>query len=429
MDLKLIDRILALGNLIGQAKLAYIEANTDLQVSSWNKGAAQLFGYTEDETMGHFLDELTPLTKRELINCKTTQFITTEVKRGDKTIQCEIFYAPIQSTKGEKFGVAVLAKDISARIKEKATLKRHRHNLTQIFEFAPIGFFHVNSENNIISSNPEYAWMMGYESSTAVVEQVSDFYSQTFFDTERSEEFKFAINEAGEVIRFRARLKRKDNSFVWALCYAKATQDESGRRNGFNGFAIDISETVRAEQELKKVNEKLKMLSVIDGLTQIPNRRKFDDYLGTEWNRHYRNKETISLILSDIDFFKLYNDNYGHQAGDDCLIQVAKSIQTSASRSSDLAARYGGEEFAIVLPHTDAKGAMVVAETIRKNVQELMIPHEDSKVNGYISLSLGVATATPNSHNSAEGLIAMADQALYEAKEKGRNQCVQKLEQ
>ncbi len=428
MDLKLIDRILTLGNLIGHASLAYIEADNDLHVSSWNKGARDLFGYTEDETMGRFLNELTPLKKRDLTNCRTTELINSQVQRDGKTIQCEIFYSPIINTKGEKLGVAVLAKDISARLKDKATLKHHEQNLSQVFEFAPIGFFHVNRDGNINSSNPEYAWMMGYESSEAVVEQITDFYSQTFFDKERSEEFRFSLREAGEIIRFRARLKRKDNSFVWALCYAKATQEASGRTDGFNGFAIDISETVRAEQELKKVNEKLKMLSVIDGLTQIPNRRKFDDYLGTEWNRHYRNKETMSLILSDIDFFKLYNDNYGHQEGDDCLVRVAKSIQTSASRSSDLAARYGGEEFAVVLPHTDAKGALIVSEEIRKNIEKLMIPHEKSEVNAHVTLSLGVATAMPGADNSAEGLLAMADEALYEAKEKGRNQSSQRVE-
>lgn len=428
MDYKLIDRILALGNLIGQANLAYIEATTEFQVSSWNRGAHKLFGHTEDDTMGRFLYELLPLSKKELGACSQTQFITSAHTNADgQEVQCDIYYAPIMNTKGEKLGVAVLAKDISARLKDKAVLKQQEENLKDIFGFAPMGIYHVNRQGNVVSANPEYAWMLGYESAEVVAEQITDFASQTFFDSDKAEEFMFRVNEAEEVIRFRARLKRQDNSFVWALCYAKATRDEDGRRSGFNGFSIDISETVRAEQELKKVNEKLKMLSVIDGLTQIPNRRRFDEYLGSEWKRHFRDKDHMSVILSDIDFFKYYNDNYGHQAGDDCLQKVAQAIFNCANRSTDLAARYGGEEFAIILPNTDADGAMAIAEEARTNVQNLEVPHEKSQVSEHVSLSLGVATMIPGADNSAEALVALADEALYEAKEKGRNQSIGKI--
>ncbi|NOX35794.1 MAG: diguanylate cyclase [Deltaproteobacteria bacterium] len=427
MDFKLIDRILALGNLIGQARLAYIEADNNLQVSSWNKGAMDLFGYTEDDTMGRLLYELIPVKKRELINCKHTRLTTCSLlNHNGQEIQCDIFYAPIMNTKGEKFGVAVLAKDISGRVKDKASLKQQEQNLNDIFSFAPIGFYHVNMEGKIVSSNPEYAWMLGYESAEVVAEQVTDFATQIFFDKEKADEFMFSIFEAEEVIRFRCRLKRKDNSFVWALCYAKATRDESGRMDGFNGFSMDISDTVRVEQELKKANEKLKMLSVMDGLTRIPNRRRFDEYLGSEWKRHYRDKDQLSVILSDIDFFKLYNDNYGHQAGDDCLKKVARAIHDCAHRPADLAARYGGEEFVMVLPGTGADGAMIVAEEVRKNVKNLKIQHEKSKVHEHVTLSLGVATMVPGNDNSAQDLVAKADQALYEAKDNGRDRCVTK---
>ncbi len=427
MDFKLIDRILALGNLIGQANLAYIEADTSLQVSSWNPGARQLFGYTEDETMGRFLDELIPVKKRDLMDCKQTQFLACSHSNEEGgTIQCEIYYAPIMNTKGEKLGVAVLASDVSERLKEKESIRHQEQQLKDIFGFAPIGIYHVNRDGRIDFANPEYAWMLGYESAEAVTEQVTNFPEQIFHDPEKAEEFMFGVNEAEEVIRFRCRLKRKDHSFVWALCYAKVSQDESGRKNGFNGFSIDISETVRAEQEIKKVNKKLKLLSVIDGLTQIPNRRRFDEYLGSEWKRHFRDKDHISVILCDIDFFKLYNDNYGHQAGDECLKKVARAINDCAHRATDLAARYGGEEFVVVLPNTDEDGAMAVAEEVRTHVQNLKIDHETSKVNDHVTLSLGVATMVPGSDNSAEELVAMADEALYEAKENGRNQSVRK---
>ena len=425
MNYKLIDRILTLGNLIGQARLAYIEADMQLQVSSWNLGATYLFGHTEDDTMGRFLYELIPVSKKELNNCRKTQFLTSSHINDDgKRVQYDIFYAPIMNTRCEKLGVAVLANDISGRVKDKANLRQQEQQLNDIFSFAPIGFYHVDMEGKITSANPEYAWMMGYESSDAVIEQITDFTVQTFYDPEKANEFMYTINEAEEVIRFRCRLKRKDNSYVWALCYAKATHDESGRMDGFNGFSIDIRETVRAENGLKKANERLKLLSVIDGLTQIPNRRRFDEYLTSEWKRYCREKGHISLILCDIDFFKFYNDSYGHQSGDDCLKEVARAIHESARRSVDLVARYGGEEFVVVLPGTKLENAMIMAEKVRKNVKNLKIEHIKSKVHDYVTLSLGVAAMVPGNDNSAEELVAQADQALYEAKKNGRNQSI-----
>jgi diguanylate cyclase (GGDEF)-like protein/PAS domain S-box-containing protein len=425
MDFKLIDRILALGNLIGYAGIAYIEADNCLQVSSWNKGAADLFGYSEYETMGCFLYELIPLEKDKLVKCRRTRRETvTYIAGSGQKLHCEILYTPIMTTKGEKLGIAVLARDISEELQLKKNLKQQKQHLSDIFDFAPIGIYHVNMEGSVTSANSEYAWMLGYESSRAVVEQVGDFAGQTFFEPEKAEEFMFAIYEAEEVSRFRCQIKRKDGSYVWGLCYAKATYDESGRMNGFNGFTIDISETVRAELELKKANGKLQMLSVIDGLTQIPNRRRFDEYLEAEWQRLCREQKPIALIMCDIDFFKLYNDNYGHQAGDECLKKVAGAISTTACRSTDLAARYGGEEFVVVLPGTDLDGAMIIAERIRNNVNELKIIHEKSNVNDYVTLSLGVAAVIPGHDHIAEDLIVRADQALYEAKESGRNRFV-----
>ncbi len=425
MNYTLMDRILALGNLIGHARLGYIEADRDLRVSSWNQGAVQLFGLSEDESMGRFLDELIPLNKRDLQKCKKTHSVSCshENHKGE-TIQYDIHFAPIMNTRGDKLGVAVLIKDISGQVKDQACLRIQAEHLSNIFGFAPIGIYHVNMEGKMLSANPEYAWMLGYESAEALVDQITDFAVQIFYDEDRGEDFMFGLYESEKVVRFRCRLRRKDNSSVWALCYAKATHDEFGRMNGFNGFTMDISETIRAEQELKQLNEKLQMLSVMDGLTRIPNRRKFDEYLALEWKRLYRNKDYLSVILCDIDFFKLFNDHYGHQAGDECLQKVARAIHGCVMRPADLAARYGGEEFVIVLPNTDAGGAMVVAEKVRARVGELMIPHARSRVSENVSLSLGIAAMVPGSDNSPESLVAKADHALYEAKGGGRNRSV-----
>ena len=177
-------------------------------------------------------------------------------------------------------------------------------------------------------------------------------------------------------------------------------------------------------QKLQQANLKLEKLAVIDALTGIANRRKFDDYLQSEWLRLAREKAPLSLILCDIDHFKLYNDTYGHQSGDRCLQQVAQAINKVLKRPADLAARYGGEELAVILPNTTSIGAKQVADQIRLQVQSLHIPHIASPVDLYITLSLGVAGFIPNHDDSPQDLIAAADANLYKAKELGRNRVV-----
>jgi diguanylate cyclase (GGDEF)-like protein len=156
-------------------------------------------------------------------------------------------------------------------------------------------------------------------------------------------------------------------------------------------------------------------------LTGVANRRRFDEILQREWQRATRSGAALSLIFADIDFFKPYNDHYGHQAGDDCLKQVAEALQQTVHRPADLVSRYGGEEFVIVLPETAAEGALAVAEKVLSNIAHLRIPHATSGVSNYLTLSVGVATRSPTGDEAPENLIGAADQALYCAKEHGRN--------
>ena len=160
----------------------------------------------------------------------------------------------------------------------------------------------------------------------------------------------------------------------------------------------------------------------IDGLTQIPNRRRFDEYLSQEWTRHIRMQRPLSLLVCDVDHFKLYNDSQGHQAGDECLKAVAKAIN-QCFRSGDLVARYGGEEFAMVLPQTDRTGAVQVAERVRSAVAAAALPHPASLVSQQVTISIGVATQIPSPSGPSDPkvLIEEADKHLYLAKKRGRN--------
>ncbi len=176
--------------------------------------------------------------------------------------------------------------------------------------------------------------------------------------------------------------------------------------------------------KLQQANQELERLVSIDGLTQVANRRHFDEYLEQQWLQLTQEQVPLSLILCDIDFFKCYNDTYGHQAGDDCLRTVAHVMSQVVKRPGDRVARYGGEEFAIILPNTTLEEATQIAQTIREAVAALQVPHSGSQRYKHLTLSLGVATTIPQAANTANSLIAEADQALYQAKAKGRNRVV-----
>ncbi len=178
----------------------------------------------------------------------------------------------------------------------------------------------------------------------------------------------------------------------------------------------------KSQQRLAQANKILQRLSSMDGLTGISNRRRFDQLLKKEWLRAIRHSSSISIIMLDIDFFKLFNDTYGHQGGDDCLKQVAEILENSIHRETDMVARYGGEEFVAILPETSVQGALEVAETMCSKVADRNIPHKSSKITDHLTISVGVSTAVPERGSQPETLIAAADQALYEAKNNGRNQ-------
>jgi len=189
---------------------------------------------------------------------------------------------------------------------------------------------------------------------------------------------------------------------------------EDGRRYGRIWTFRDVT-------ELKHYWDMLVDLSTTDGLTGLANRRRFDEFLEREWRRSVREESALSLIFMDIDFFKEYNDHYGHLAGDDCLRHVAGVLGRLVQRPGDLVARYGGEEFACILPGTDQQGAAGLADKIMKSINGLNLPHVASPVASHVTLSFGVATMVPEKGQLAEDLIRLADRLLYTAKNGGRN--------
>lgn len=173
-------------------------------------------------------------------------------------------------------------------------------------------------------------------------------------------------------------------------------------------------------RKLDAANQELKRLTALDGLTGIANRRHFDEVLTQEWRRAMRQGSELAILMCDIDFFKQYNDTYGHQLGDDCIQQIASVLKSSMDRGGDLLARYGGEEFIAVLPETSIKGAVFVAEQMREQVSKLNIEHKGAP-HGHVTLSFGVASAVAMPETQPRDIVGAADLALYEAKREGRN--------
>lgn len=179
---------------------------------------------------------------------------------------------------------------------------------------------------------------------------------------------------------------------------------------------------IKNHLQLQQQSELLKQLAHEDALTKIPNRRRFDDFLNREWLISARYQSNLSLLMIDIDFFKQYNDQYGHSQGDQCLIQVAETLSSLVMRRTDLLCRYGGEEFAVILPDSTPETALEIAEKLRSGIEDLNIPHAASKLYDHLTISIGVATMTANNESQSEALLEKADNNLYQAKNAGRNQ-------
>ena len=195
--------------------------------------------------------------------------------------------------------------------------------------------------------------------------------------------------------------------------------------NTINKHINHLEELVEQRtEELEERNKELDRLASLDGLTRLCNRRVFNEILNKEWERLKREKRPLSLLFLDIDFFKQYNDFYGHQQGDECLKKIASILDKEARRPADLAARYGGEEFVILLPNTPESGAWQKAKAVQKSISTVNIAHKKSKVSSHVTCSIGVATVVPNNNFDADKFLDAADEALYEAKESGRDRAV-----
>lgn len=214
----------------------------------------------------------------------------------------------------------------------------------------------------------------------------------------------------------------KDGGYVWIRDVVHVVRDENGKVDSLIGFMFDISERKKAEEKVTRLQRELEALSFKDGLTGVANRRRFDSNMDIEWASARRGAQPLSLIMLDLDFFKQYNDHYGHTQGDDCLKNLAQALNLAANRPRDIVARFGGEEFALLLPETDENAALKIAERCQREIEKLHIPHAASAVGKFVTVSMGVGTTQqPSAETEPKRFIEAVDRLLYKAKLNGRN--------
>lgn len=273
---------------------------------------------------------------------------------------------------------------------------------------------------------PQIEQLLGWPPSTWV--SVEDWASRMHPD-DRAWVVDFCVAQSKSGVDHEAdyRAMTKDGDYVWIRDVVHVVRKENGEVDSLIGFMFDITERKNTEEKLIVLQKELEELSFKDGLTGIPNRRMFDSVMEVEWSNAMRNHQPLSLIMLDIDYFKQYNDHYGHIQGDDCLRRVAKVLSAAAARSRDFIARFGGEEFVVVLPETNTEAAMNVAERCCSLIFKEQIFHENSQVSQLLTVSLGVGTIVPSRKDKLIDFVEEVDQRLYQAKQKGRNRIVQEV--
>jgi diguanylate cyclase (GGDEF)-like protein/PAS domain S-box-containing protein len=318
--------------------------------------------------------------------------------------------------------VLAIVRDITERKQAEAEIARQRQFLQNVIDSIPSIIVVKDREDRVQMANRASAALHGITPIDMVGKFDTDFNPNisVFEASQQRRIHQQVINTQKPYQAEQAIIDRAGNR-RWYQVVISPFQDASGTVNGVITNCIDITDRKGMETALKGANEKLERLATLDGLTHIPNRRRFDEYLEQEWQRMVREQQPLSLIMFDVDYFKPYNDCLGHQQGDEALIAIAAAATRAVKRAADLLARYGGEEFAVVLPNTRRAGAEIVAKALQKEIADLQLAHPQSPVSDYLTISIGIASVVPTTEQFPEDLIAAADAALYQAKRRGRD--------
>ncbi|OKH19944.1 sensor domain-containing diguanylate cyclase [[Limnothrix rosea] IAM M-220] len=314
---------------------------------------------------------------------------------------------------------AFMIKFVKERQKTLAILNSSEERYQKIVENAEEGIWVLDPSKNIVFLNSKLARQFQTKN--------GELLNKNALDLCASEEFKVLFKEkileltVAGAVSFDICLKDRENNRLWFYVNNTFIDFYGDGEQYILGLLTDITKRKKIEEELKMLNKRLTHQANVDELTQIANRRYFNLYAIRMWEQAIREKKALSLALVDIDFFKKYNDYYGHLQGDICLFQVAQVISGAAQRGDDLAARYGGEEFVLLLPGTDQQQAIAIVTEMQDKLAALKLKHQWRDLQGTVTLSIGLVSGIPQEAVSLEKALSLADKALYQAKHDGRN--------
>ena len=330
----------------------------------------------------------------------------------------------VRDEQGDVLYYEGIVEDITALKEAEQAFLREKAFLEQLVESAPEAIVLSDNDGRILRVNSEFEKVFGYTAEETIGRQIDDLVAPADLRDE-AEKITTAVSQGRRFALETVRRHKNGDLFHVSLVGSPIVID--GEQVAVYGIYRDISDRKKAEsslqertRQLEEANALLEQISNLDGLTAIPNRRYFEHFYDIEWRRARREKKEISMIMIDVDFFKDYNDRYGHLAGDECLKKIAKTLQV-ANRAGDVVARYGGEEFVVVLPSTGPAGARHLAQLMRRRVKDLNIEHGLSPLSRCVTISLGIATVIPDHNSDPLSLRTKADQALYRAKINGRD--------
>ncbi|WP_147534261.1 diguanylate cyclase domain-containing protein [Bacillus marasmi] len=387
-----------------------------------NERFCEMLGYKEEELLKLTLEDIiisdmaTVEGNIETVLKKNQHFVGEKVyrRKDGSSIIVEVRGSLIHFNNES----AILAniRDITDRREMEEKQKRNAARLEAIISHMPYGIVAEDKENKITLINEQFSNVFKL---SVLPTDVLGMKHVDLFNLGKDQflEGDLIENRIKEIFASREKVIGEE----WRLKNGDLISRDAiliftnGEFEGYLWQFKDITEQRKLELELKEA-------SIVDGLTNILNRRFFDEAINNEWGRCSRVSKSLTLIMLDIDCFKAYNDTYGHQSGDECLIKVAQTIKDCIRRPSDIVCRYGGEEFAIILPETNQQGGLIIAEKIRLAIEGLEIPHISSIVSNVVTCSLGVATVIPSRFLTPMDIIRMSDNALYTSKNAGRNQ-------
>lgn len=402
-----------------------------------NYGFLIISGYSRYEVVGKFIKDINIWSSPEDRSIFTNELNEKGIvenmefvfRRKDNTKFNGLLSARIITIDSQPHIISV-ARDISQIKKKESMIRESEEKYRSIINGTPINVIITDLTGRILLISPSANEMFGYEKDFDgfLGMEILDFLVEDDFKRATSNILNLYKDDSEKVYEYKA-LKKDNTTFdIEITSELMYTNDHIPEKIVF--IIRDITEYKQSEEKIQNLIQQLEiektkaeLNSNTDSLTGLANRRYFDEVLGTEFSRLRRSGSRLSLIMLDIDYFKKYNDTYGHLAGDSCLREIAAKLKTIINRGSDVVARFGGEEFIVILPETDEIGAQKLGEIIRKAIENMCIPHTNSDISHCVTVSVGIVTLYPDKSNSPDSALKMVDEALYTAKNQGRNRC------